>query len=399
MKVESWMMNYVEWAFWIFLFVIFYAYLGYGIVLLLLLKIKRLFVKPKNLKKEAFEPEVTLFVAAYNEADYIREKVENTLAIDYPRDKLRIVFVTDGSDDGTPEILKEYEGISVYHRGPRAGKIGAINRGMGYVISPIVIFSDANAMLNKEVVREMVRHYQDPKVGCVAGEKRILKKETDTASGAGEGIYWRYESALKKMDAALNSAIGAAGELFSIRTSLFEPVEKDTLLDDFMISMRIAARGYKIVYEPGAYASESASASIADEMKRKVRICAGGLQSIVRLKALLNPFKYGLLTFQYVSHRVLRWTLVPLFLLLIIPLNYFLMHYNQGIYTLLLYGQVAFYVAALIGWFMEKRSLRNKLVFVPFYFSIMNIAAFRGFFRYVKGRQSVLWERANRAGV
>ena len=399
MKVESWMMNYVEWAFWIFLFVIFYAYLGYGIVLLLLLKIKRLFVKPKNLKKEAFEPEVTLFVAAYNEADYIREKVENTLAIDYPRDKLRIVFVTDGSDDGTPEILKEYDGISVYHRGPRAGKIGAINRGMGYVISPIVIFSDANAMLNKEVVREMVRHYQDPKVGCVAGEKRILKKETDTASGAGEGIYWRYESALKKMDAALNSAIGAAGELFSIRTSLFEPVEKDTLLDDFMISMRIAARGYKIVYEPGAYASESASASIADEMKRKVRICAGGLQSIVRLKALLNPFKYGLLTFQYVSHRVLRWTLVPLFLLLIIPLNYFLMHYNQGIYTLLLYGQVAFYVAALIGWFMEKRSLRNKLVFVPFYFSIMNIAAFRGFFRYVKGRQSVLWERANRAGV
>ena len=201
------------------------------------------------------------------------------------------------------------------------------------------------------------------------------------------------------MDAALNSAIGAAGELFSIRTSLFEPVEKDTLLDDFMISMRIAARGYKIVYEPGAYASESASASIADEMKRKVRIGAGGLQSIVRLKALLNPFKYGLLTFQYVSHRVLRWTLVPLFLLLIIPLNYFLMHYNQGIYTLLLYGQVAFYVAALIGWFMEKRSLRNKLVFVPFYFSIMNIAAFRGFFRYVKGRQSVLWERANRAGV
>ena len=399
MKVESWMMNYVEWAFWIFLFVIFYAYLGYGIVLLLLLKIKRLFVKPKNLKKEAFEPEVTLFVAAYNEADYIREKVENTLAIDYPRDKLRIVFVTDGSDDGTPEILKEYDGISVYHRGPRAGKIGAINRGMGYVISPIVIFSDANAMLNKEVVREMVRHYQDPKVGCVAGEKRILKKETDTASGAGEGIYWKYESALKKMDAALNSAIGAAGELFSIRTSLFEPVEKDTLLDDFMISMRIAARGYKIVYEPGAYASESASASIADEMKRKVRICAGGLQSIVRLKALLNPFKYGLLTFQYVSHRVLRWTLVPLFLLLIIPLNYFLMHYNQGIYTLLLYGQVAFYVAALIGWFMEKRSLRNKLVFVPFYFSIMNIAAFRGFFRYVKGRQSVLWERANRAGV
>lgn len=387
----------MEVVFWIFLFVIFYAYLGYGIVLALMLKIKNLFSKGKPPEEQPFEPEVTLFVAAYNEAGYIKDKVENTLAIDYPKDKLKITFVTDGSDDGTPDILSQYNGVSVYHQVPRAGKIGAINRGMGFVSSPIIIFSDANAMLNKEVVKEMVKHYRDPMVGCVAGEKRILKKELDTASGAGEGIYWKYESALKKMDSDLNSAIGAAGELFSIRAPLFEPVEKDTILDDFIISMRIAARGYKIVYEPRAYASESASASIGDEMKRKVRICAGGLQSIVRLKALLNPFRYGLLSFQYVSHRVLRWTLVPLFLLLIIPLNYILMLEIQGLYTLLLYGQAVFYAAALVGWFLENRSLRNKLVFVPFYFSIMNIAAFRGFFRYVKGRQSVLWERANRA--
>ncbi|MDN5211669.1 glycosyltransferase family 2 protein [Fulvivirgaceae bacterium BMA12] len=392
-------MEYIEWAFWILLFVIFYAYLGYGIVLVLLLKIKNLFSKPGAADSEPFEPEVTLFVAAYNEAAYIEDKIKNTLDIDYPRDKLRIVFVTDGSDDGTPEILRKHEGIHVYHQASRAGKIGAINRGMGFVISPIVIFSDANAMLNKQVVREMVKHYRNPAVGCVAGEKRILKREFDTASGAGEGIYWRYESALKKMDSNLNSAIGAAGELFSIRTELFEPVEKDTLLDDFIISMRIAARGHKIVYEPGAYASESASASIKDEMKRKVRICAGGLQSIVRLKALLNPFRFGLLSFQYISHRVLRWTLVPLFLLLVIPLNYLLMLDKQGIYILLFYGQVLFYSAALIGWFLENRSLRIKLVFVPFYFSIMNIAAFKGFFRYIKGSQSVLWERANRASV
>lgn len=392
-------MKYVELTFWILLFVIFYSYLGYGITLVLMLRIKKLFTKTKSLEEKPLQPEVTMLIAAYNEAAYLKEKVENTLAIDYPREKLKIVFVTDGSDDGSHDILGAYEGISVYHQAPRVGKIGAINRGMDFVTTPIVIFSDANAMLNKEVVKEMVKHYQNENVGCVAGEKRILKKEFDTASGAGEGIYWKYESGLKKMDSDLNSAIGAAGELFSIRTSLFEPVEKDTLLDDFIISMRIAARGYKIVYEPGAYASESASASIADEMKRKIRICAGGLQSIVRLKGLLNPFKYGLLSFQYVSHRVLRWTLVPLFLALIIPLNYTLMLYKQGIYTLLLYGQVGFYAAALLGWFLEQRSLRNKLVFVPFYFSIMNIAAFRGFFRYMKGKQSVLWERANRANT
>ncbi len=392
-------MEYYEILFWILLALIFYAFVGYGFILYLLLKVKTWFSKKSSAAEGIYEPEVTLFVAAYNEVEYIEDKVKNTLAIDYPKDKLKIVFVTDGSDDGTPELLKKFQEVEVFHEAPRSGKIGAINRGMSFVRSPIVIFSDANAMLNRGVVKEMIKHYKDPKVGCVAGEKRIIKKELDNATGAGEGIYWKYESALKKMDADLNTTIGAAGELFSIRTNLFEVVEKDTILDDFIISMRIAAKGFKIAYEPEAYASEAASATIGEEMKRKVRICAGGWQSVVRLSKLLNPFRYGLLSFQYISHRVLRWTVIPLFLLALVPLNIFLMQNIGGIYTILLVLQLAFYAFAVLGWYLEKKSLRSKVLFVPYYFSIMNIAAFKGFFRYAKGNQSVLWERANRAKI
>ncbi len=392
-------MEYYELLFWILLALIFYAFVGYGIVLFILLRLKKWFSRKVKSDEGIYEPEVTLFVAAYNEVEYIEDKVKNTLAIDYPKDKLNIVFVTDGSDDGTPDRLSKFPQVKVYHEAPRSGKIGAINRGMSFVRTPIVIFSDANAMLNKEVVREMIKHFKDPKVGCVAGEKRIIKKELDNASGAGEGIYWKYESLLKKMDADLNTTIGAAGELFSIRTNLFEVVEQDTILDDFIISMRIAAKGYKIAYEPNAYASESASASIGDEMKRKVRICAGGWQSVARLGRLLNPFRFGMLSFQYISHRVLRWTVIPVFLLVLLPLNLLLMERLGGIYTLLMLSQIAFYAFAILGWYLEKKSLRSKLLFVPYYFSIMNIAAFKGFFRYAKGNQSVLWERANRAKI
>ncbi len=213
-------------------------------------------------------------------------------------------------------------------------------------------------MLNKEAVREIVKHFQNPSVGCVAGEKRVITLSKDGASAAGEGIYWKYESLLKKFDYRLHSAVGAAGELFAIRKELHQEVEKDTLLDDFVISLRIAQKGYKIAYEPNAYATESASASIAEEMKRKVRISAGGLQSIVRLQSLFNVFKYGVLSFQFISHRVLRWTITPLLLLLLVPLNVLLtLRSNQLIYDYLLMAQLSFYTFALLG---RGRNMREQ---------------------------------------
>ncbi len=389
--------------FWLLLFLVFYAYLGYGILLFVLVKLKRFFVK-KNIQYETenYEPEVTLFVAAYNEKDYVDAKVNNSFGLEYPSKKIRQVWITDGSDDGTPDLLKKYvdKGIEVYHQAARGGKIGAMNRGMQFVKTPIVIFSDGNTMLGKESVRRMVNLFANRKVGCVSGEKRILDKEKDTAAGT-EGIYWKYESKLKNWDAELYSVVGAAGELFAIRTKLFEAVEKDTLLDDFIISLRIAMKGYTIQYDSQAFAIENASANVKEELKRKIRIAAGGIQSIVRLTPLLNIFKYGILSFQYISHRVLRWTVAPLSLPLIFIFN-LLLAWNYGfynfsnVYTLLFYGEVLFYFMALTGWYLENRKISVKILFIPYYFFIMNYAVFMGIRRYLKGKQTVNWERAKR---
>jgi cellulose synthase/poly-beta-1,6-N-acetylglucosamine synthase-like glycosyltransferase len=394
-------MKYLEIIFWILVFIVFYAYLGYGILLIALVKIKSIFVKDKNLYTKDFEPEVTLLIAAYNEKDYVTAKVTNSLQLDYPKEKLKLVWVTDGSDDGTPELLGNYPELTVYHESARNGKIGAINRAMKYVKTPIVVYSDANTMLGSDAIRRIVYLFSNSEIGCVSGEKRIASKDVDTASGAGEGIYWKYESLLKRYDFKLFSVVGAAGELFAIRTELHQDVESDTILDDFIISLRIAMKGYKIGYDPDAYAIESASANVKEELKRKIRIAAGGIQSVIRLKALLNPFKYKTLSFQYISHRVLRWTLAPLSMILIFLIN-FLFVAIQGFnltncYTQLFLLQLLFYTSALLGWFLQNREIKVKLLFIPYYFFIMNYAMIMGFFRFIKRKQSVNWERSKRS--
>jgi cellulose synthase/poly-beta-1,6-N-acetylglucosamine synthase-like glycosyltransferase len=391
----------VKIIFWLLLFIVFYAYLGYGILLFILVKIKRLLKPKKTVQRPDYEPEVTLFVAAYNEKDYVDAKVANSFSLEYPSEKVHQVWVTDGSDDGTPDLLRKYKdkGVEVYHEDKRGGKIGAMNRGMQFVKTPVVIFSDGNTMLGKESIRRIVNLFADPKTGCVSGEKRIFDKDSAAAT---EGIYWKYESKLKKWDAELYSVVGAAGELFAIRTELFEPVEKDTLLDDFIISLRIAMKGYTIQYDPEAYAIENPSANVKEELKRKIRIAAGGIQSIVRLKPLLNIFHYGILSFQYISHRVLRWTLAPLSLPLIFIFNLLLaLHAGLGnfgnIYTLLFYAEILFYAMALLGWYLENKKIKVKILYVPYYFLIMNYAVYAGIVRYFKGQQTVNWERAKRA--
>jgi len=377
------------------LFIVFYTYLGYAVILYTLVRLKRLFTKKKQKPSVLFEPEVTLMIAAYNERDYISQKVENSRMLDYPKDKLHQLWITDGSDDGTPDLLAEYSDLTVMHLDQRRGKIAAMNRGMKYVKTPIVIFSDANTMLGEKSVRVIAELFRDPKTGCVSGEKRIMSGKEDKAAGAGEGIYWKYESALKRWDAELYSAVGAAGELFAIRTELFQEVEPDTLLDDFIISLRVAMKGYKIEYNPDAYAIESPSDNVKEELKRKIRIAAGGIQSIVRLKPLLNIFKYRTLSFQYISHRVLRWTLAPLLLPFILVINIIIAS-NGLMYQILLAGQILFYTMACAGWILQSRKIKIKPLFVPYYFLIMNYAVYRGFFRYLKNSQSVNWERAKR---
>ncbi len=278
----------------------------------------------------------------------------------------------------------------------------AMNRGVKFVKAPVIIFSDTNTILGRNSIREIVAKFRNEKTGCVAGEKRIIEKDTDVAAGAGEGIYWKLESWVKRMDAELNSAVGAVGELFAIRTELFEDVETDTILDDFMISLRIAQKGYNIAYTPNAYAEETASLNVGEELKRKIRIAAGGIQSLFRLKSLLNPFRYGWFSWQYFSHKVLRWTLSPVSCFLIFPVNFIIVWQQNGwqnlhFYTVVFYLQVLFYLLAAVGWYLENKKLNFKLLFVPYYFLFINYASIKGILRYFKGKQSAAWEKSKRA--
>lgn len=389
----------LEILFWFGILTIFYAYVGYGILLWLIVKLKRV-LNPKKVNfKEGFEPEVAFIVPCYNESSIIEEKLKNCLSLDYPKDKLMIIFITDGSNDGTPQMVEQFPEVTLLHENQRRGKAAAENRVMKYVEAPIVIFSDANTMLPVNAVKELIKYYADPTVGAVSGEKRVVSSTEASASSAGEGLYWKYESFLKRFDAELLTIVGAAGELFSFRKELFTPLEEDTILDDFILSLRIAGKGFRVLYEPKAYAMETASVSVKEEMKRKVRICAGGWQSMERLAYLLNPFNHFTLTFQYISHRVLRWSIAPLFLFLLIPINLYLLTSGKEIYFLTAVGQTLFYILALLGYYFENKKIRYKLLFVPYYFFIMNLSVILGFIRYLKGSQSAAWERAQRTYV
>jgi cellulose synthase/poly-beta-1,6-N-acetylglucosamine synthase-like glycosyltransferase len=386
-----------KFLFFLSLGIVFYSYIGYGVIVLLLVKLKHLFYNPRAMTPDDFEPEVTLVVAAFDEADFIDEKIRNSLALDYPAGKLHWIFITDGSGDRTPDIIKNYPQILLLHLPERRGKVAAMNRAIQFVETPYVIFSDANTLLNPLCVREIVKHYSDPRVGGVAGEKKIIKTETSQASGAGEGIYWKYESWLKRVDSDLYSVVGAAGELFSLRTSLFYIARENTIIEDFVQSMKICMQGYAIRYEPNALAIEHGSATMREEQKRKVRIAAGAFQAMIILKGLFNVFRYPLLSFQFISHRILRWTLCPLCLVVCFVSNAWLAIFHPTEFYLVFFLiQTVFYAAAWAGWTQANRNLKIRAFYIPYYFVFMNLSVFIGFYRWIRNKQSAVWEKAAR---
>ncbi len=379
---------------WFFAFIIFYAYIGYGILLGILVKLTG---KPPFSYNDSYTPGVTHVIAAYNEEDLLEDKIRNSLELDYPKDSYKLLIVTDGSTDRSAEIAERHPEVISFHEDKRSGKIAAVNRVMPFVDTPIVMFSDANTFLNCDAVRNLTKHFEDPSVGVVAGEKRVLSEEKDGAAASGEGAYWKYESQLKKWDSQLYSVVGAAGELFAVRTALYKPVDTSIIIEDFYISLRIAMDGLVTRYAPDAYAMEKGSASVAEELKRKIRIAAGGIQAIMKLLPLLNIFRYGWLSFQYVSHRVLRWTLAPIGLIVVFICSLYLGLQGMHFYMWLFWAQIIFYSLALLGWILQNRNIKMKILFIPYYFTMMNYAVFMGFFRYIRGKQSAVWEKAKRA--
>ncbi|TAK35859.1 MAG: glycosyltransferase family 2 protein [Chloroflexota bacterium] len=383
-------MSVLEMAFWLSALVAAYAYVGYGIVISALAA-----MRPRPHLRGAIRPSVALIIAAHNEEAVIREKIVNSLRQTYPRERLEIVVVSDGSTDATPAIVQEYqhEGVVSLYQPARMGKAAAMQRAAENTRSEILVFSDANSMYTPDTIENLVRNFADPQVGCVSGEKQI-RAQGQMGAVKTSGLYWRYESYLKRMDSKVNSVVGAAGEIFATRRSLFRPAESDSIIEDFVISMRIAAAGHRVIYEPEAISVEEVAASTADEYERRVRISAGGFQSIVRLRRILISRRW-LLIFQYLSHRVLRWAVVP-FLLPVLLLTNIALAY-QPLYQGLLALQLILVALAGAGWACGMLGMGSpRLTRVPFYFYMLNVAALVGFYRYISGRQKVTWTRTRR---
>lgn len=381
--------------FWFSAAVVFYTFFGYGIIIWLAVKIKEIFSKPVVYPIEEEYPDVTLLIAAYNEEDIIAEKMENCRSLEYPKDRLHLLWVTDGSTDSTPALLASYPENTVLHSAQRRGKTAALNRAMRGVKSPIVVMTDANTKLNREAIYLMVRKFDNPHVGCVAGEKKVSTDGSNAA--AAEGVYWKYESFLKDLDNRLNSTMGAAGELIAIRRSLWEDIPDGTLGDDMFISMGVIRKGYKIAYCKQAYAMEKPSADIEQERKRKRRLAGCAVQNVIELRDLMNPFRYGLTAFQYVSHRVLRWVLAPTCLILMLLSNFIMLLPGAApFYSISFILQILFFLAALAGMILDKKDKAGVLR-IPYYFLFSNFTTFAGVSYLIHNRGNAAWEKAKRA--
>ena len=390
------------WILYSSIFLVFYNYAGYAILVYLVNKLgkKR---PPGSPIRDSDLPAVSFIVAAYNEESCIREKVINSLAQTYPPEKIEFIFVTDGSTDNSPAVVSQYPSVKLLHETQRRGKTAAMNRAVTAAKGDVVIFSDANALLNDLATKNIARHYLDSRVGGVSGEKKVLAASASNEVGEGEGLYWKYESFLKKLDSEFYSVVGAAGELFSVRRELYKPVEESVILDDFIISLRVGEKGYRVIYEPDACASELPSLSIKDESKRKIRIAAGGFQSIVMLRTLLLFWKQPRLSFLYISHRVLRWTLTPLCLMLAFVSNLALILPGEEgqpapslSFQALFIIQVIFYGMAVVAKLFPFGIGRHRLFKLPYYFVFMNVSVVQGFFRFLSRTQSSVWEKARR---
>ena len=373
-----------------------YTYAGYPALLALLARGKRP-SPPPDFAAEL--PTVTLLIAAYNEEIVISDKLKNSLALDYPADKLQILVTADGSDDQTPQAVAKFaaQQVELCYRPERMGKMAAINRAMPLARGEIVLFSDANNMYDEQVIRELIRPFFNPQVGATTGAKSILKG--DGALGDSEGMYWKYESFLKKQETTIGCSTGVAGEIFAIRRELFEPAPDGIINDDYYMAMRLIKQGYNVIYVPTARSYERISLSAQDEVTRRTRIIAGRYQAI-SLGGDLLPFDRPLVTWQIVSHKFLR-PLVPFAMIGALLTNLaalFFAPHKKG-WTVAASMQANFYGLAVVGNLVTVKGVLGKLLYLPTFLVNSNWAALSGLLRFLRGGQSTLWKRAQRRQV
>lgn len=379
-----------------------YTYFGYPVMIMLL----ALFHSEKNSYKE-FLPPITLLIAAFNEESVIEAKIKNSLLIDYPKDRYQILIVTDGSSDHTPEIVHEYQkhGVKLLHQPERRGKMAAIIRAMPSASGEIIVFSDANNFYQPDTLKKLVAPFSNPNIGGVSGSKIIEKG--DGSLGESEGLYWKYESFIKKMESRLGSCTSAVGEILAIRKDKFIAPPSHIINDDFYIAMQIIRQGSRFIYVPEAQSSERVSPTAKDEITRRTRINAGRFQTITLAHQIL-PFNQPIIVWQVISHKFMR-PLVSFFMIgaavsnlsavLFPPVSNSFFNLGKPYGAILLVLQTLFYLSAFVGAQLMKRNKQTgfaRILYIPTFLTNSNFAALKGFVHFLRGGQSHIWERIQR---
>ena len=381
-----------EFLFWCAVAFIAYSYLGFPALAVL-----RALLWPRAYERSDVTPAVSLIIVAHNEAKGIAAKLENLLGLDYPREQLEIIVASDGSEDGTESIVASYaeKGVLLFAY-PRIGKISALNAAAAAARNEILVFTDANSTFAPQALRALVRPFADRTIGGVAGDQRYLRKGRTTQEGVGERSYWDYERLLKVAESRAGNTVSATGALYAIRRTLFQPLPP-AVTDDFYNSTGVIAQGYRLVFEPEAVAYEQVASSEIEEFRRKVRVITRGLRGVVVRRELLNPLRYGYYSLQFLSHKLLRrLVFLPLLLLAILaPVLW-----NRGIvYNMAAILQGGLYTGALLGYLSRHaRAGRNKLLALPFYFVLVNLASMIAVINLLRGRRIDLWEPTHNLG-
>jgi len=377
------MQSTLEGLFWSFAGLCFYVYLGYPLILFLFSGRRH----TSSVVKLRL-PTVSLIISAYNESDLIQSKLENAVALDYPKDRLEIIVISDCSDDGTDEIVQRFPDarIRLVRQASRLGKTAGLNLGVPKALGQILLFSDANALYHRTAVRRLVRHFSDGKVGYVVGNSRYLEDSRSQADEA-EGRYWKFETWLKQFESRFYSVVGADGAIYAIRREFYTPLRAIDI-NDFLNPLQIVDKGFVGVFEPTAISFERAAGGFRREFRRKTRIISRSLSALVQVPGVLNPFKNSRHWFMLMSHKVLRW-FTPFYMMVLLAIS--IMLWEKPTYETIAILQLSFYSCALVGWFSRGRLATFKVFYFPYYFCLVNLASLVGIFRWVRGDLRATW--------
>jgi len=361
--------------------------MGYVIVIVLISRIIRNPVK----REDSYEPFITFLITAYNEEKDIGRKLENTLQLDYPKDKMEILVASDGSTDRTDQIVSKYSAmfpnVRLLRVEGRVGKTETQNKAVKAAKGEVIIFSDATTEYDRNALRKIVRNYADPNVGAVSGRYNYVNRKGSQV-GIATVLFWKYENFIKSLQTQIKTITGCCGCIYSVRKSLYEPLRRD-IISDLVEPLKILKKGYRIVFEPEAFAYETTTEKSSEEFRMRVRVITRGINGMLHMKPLFNPIYYPFISFQLISHKVLRW-LIPAFVVILFFANIFL--FDQWFYKVTFVLQSLFFTLAFLGWIADLFGKKIKIFSIPLYFCLVNIASLVSIYNILRGEKKVVWE-------